>query len=322
LKIVKKIQCEDDAIKILQELINPSSEEGSFSILFEGWPTIQMKIVGIDYSSSLKSSQLRALIKLQETIYYQYELLTGRNESTLTAEEKRALELNVKVGNGCTTLAIALMNLINNILSGSILTNSFMQGVFVCAIIFGSPNVGRYFDRYLYKEENHKQDIIADLTQNNEKLLKLVESTTKALETLSKSAPDSDDIYINETSTKHYRAKKVPSRHKTEKISSNRSSFVLGKDYTLTCSVVGLKDENNGRYECRFKNLIAGEILVWKEKRSKIADSLDHMLRMAFDSKKHNVNIKFQVIKEMRSGAEINLYEIFGKKPRSFKSVK
>jgi len=323
LKIEKIICNEDDAIDFLRQLFALPSDTQSFAVSFEGWPTLQIKIVGGDYKSSLKSSQLRALLKLQETIYYQYEVLSGRQESTLTSEERKFLELNVEVGNGSSNLVIELIKIFTDILSNGLPNTSLVAGVVLLAAIYGSTKtINRYFDVKEKEIDNDriKLELMSGSSRNNDLLVKLIESAFKSLETLARCAPDSDDIYINQTSTKPFRDQKLLPKQKQDKSSSTSSSFAPGKSYNLICSVVGIKDENKGKYECRFKDSITGEILIWKEKRSNIANALDHKLRMAFNSKKFDVHIKFQIIKQMRSGGEISVFNIFGEKPRSFKS--
>ena len=56
------IKNEDDALELLKRLskLQPMSSFGD--IRFEGWPNLEIKIVGSDYNSSLKTSQLKALV--------------------------------------------------------------------------------------------------------------------------------------------------------------------------------------------------------------------------------------------------------------------
>jgi len=324
LETSRQIRSEDDAIAVLEELAASPAMREIYSITFDGWPNLHVKIIGSEYNSSLKSSQLRALIKLQETIYYQYGLLTGRDEAKLTSDERKALELNIKIGNGSSDLIVELIQIFTHILSSGLLSTDFVTGVVLLTAIYGSINIAnRHFDckdKELTLEER-KLNVITDLLQRGGRLQKLAESAHNALDNISRSAPDSDDILINNASTRSYSSRKI-ARKKKEPPPESIGSFALGKHYSLVCAVVGLKDEDNGRYECRFKDSTSGEILIWRERRSNIAGALDHKLRMAFNSKNFDVNTRFEVIKVLRSGAEINVFEIFGQKPRSFGSQK
>lgn len=335
------IKNENDAFELLKRLskLPPSSSFGD--IKFEGWPHLEIKIVGSDYDSSLKTSQLKALIKLQETIYYQYGLLSGRDHKNLTKEEKDILEIKINVGKGSTDLFIALIKILNAFFSNGVPNPEIALCVIVLAL---SYSAGHYFD---YKKEKikvaaeqhteelrssaeHRQiELIKHSIDQNQEfssnvlelLTQLLKSTNDSWYTLSRCAPDADDILIGGHSTRHLREIKESHSSKKTPNSYNDSSFEVGKTYNLETTVVGRKNEGKGWYEYEFKDLRTDEILIWEERCNNIANTLDHKIRMAIDSKgKTKVKIRIEVIKSFRrGGGKVHVIEIFGHKPRSFK---
>jgi len=336
------IRNEDEAERFLEEFFRSEKEFQSLDIFFDGWPNLCVKIVGQDYKSSLKSSQLKALLKLQETLYYQYELLTGRKSSALSLAERKFLELNVRVGNGSSELKIDLEPILNAIISSGISSNFVLFGLVAIGLVFGGIKVA---DRVIEfrkdqtrRQENERRERELDLLVGQPRpgrdlpstfagdlvrfifiIKKLEASAADALVRIVECASDSDDIYINGSPTKHLR-EEIRGIGRGKRASKSASSFVKGRTYRRICSVVGIRDEGGGLYECRFKVEASEEVLIWVEKKSNVASSLDHMLRAAFNNKKATVPVSFQIVSELRGSFKIVASEIFDKKPRSFKA--
>jgi hypothetical protein len=315
-----QIACEDDALQFLNNSLHNSFADNRVQVSFKDWPNLEFDISGDDYNSSLKTSQLRALIKVQETIYYQYGLLTNRDPKTLSNSEREKLELTIHVGKGSSDVLLVLTNLFNNLLTNNLPRMDIITGAVLLSAIYGSVKVAnRYFDLMVYKEdEQHRLlDILKALAQQNKVYERLTESAIRALETLARSAPDSKEIRINKTPTSHIRKIKLPVPER----SSPSSIFSKGRQYEVQCKLVGLKNENRGWREYRFSDLEFSEILVWRIKDSFVSKSLDHRLRMALSSQTY-FPIRFQAQKEFPKGWEILLIDIFGKKVRSFINIK
>ena len=312
------IKSEEDALNFLETLQMQGDKEEAPVIYFEGWPNLEVLISGAEYNSSLKSSQLRALIKLQDSIHYQYGLISNRQYKNLTHEEREQLELKVTVGRGSSDLLVELTKVFNNLVSGGIPSTDIVTGIVLLSAIYGSYKVAnRYFDVKSQEIEAEKRhlEVIKDLASQNQLLSNLVISANHAIDSISKCAPDSDEILINKSPTSQIRHLKKPRKKKAE----SSSAFIPGRNYDIMCVVVAIKDEGKGRYECRFKDSESEEVLIWKQKRSEVSSSLDHELRNAFSSKK-NIPLTMQITKAFRSGGEISISKILGQKPRSFKN--
>ena len=312
------IKSEEDALNLLETFLAKKGHQKPPSIHFEGWPNLEILISGAEYNSSLKSSQLRALVKLQDSIYYQYGLIRNRQYKNLTHEEREHLELKVTVGKGSSDLLVELTKVFNNLLSSGMPSTDIITGIVLLSAIYGSVKVAnRYFDvkSQEIEAENRHLELIKDLASQNRLLSSLVVSANHTLDNISKCAPDSDELLINQSPTKQISHLKKSRKKK----SGSSSTFTLGKSYEILCMVVAIKDEGKGRYECKFKDSESEEILVWKQKRPDVSPSLDHELRNAFGSKK-KIPITMQITKIYRSGGEISISMIFGQKPRSFKN--
>lgn len=311
------IKSEEDALNLLETLKEEELMEAPV-ICFQGWPSLEILISGSEYNSSLKSSQLRALVKLQDSIYYQYGLINNKQYKNLTNEEREQLELKVTVRKGSSDILVELTKVFNNLLANGIPSTNIITGIVLLSAIYGSIKVAsRYFDvkSKEIEADNRHLELIEKLALQNQMFANLVVSASHVLDNISRSATDSDELLINKSPTSQIRHLKKPRKSKEK----SSSAFTPGKNYELKCTVVAIKDEGKGGYECRFKDSESEEILVWKQKKNEISPTLDHELRNAFNSKKQ-ISITMQITKTLRSGGEISISKILGQKPRSFKN--
>ena len=318
------IQSEDDALNYLESLLDGKLQEDISGVDFQGWPNLNVYISGESYHSSLKTSQMKAFLKLQKAIYYQAETLLGVNIDSLEKDKKDLLELNVKIKEGSSDLILAIDTILNTILSTGISTKEVLDSVVALGAIYGSSRVAlRYFESKDTETQQKPIEAVLvlarenrELSIENRKLYEVAKSATDALNTISNSAPDSKLLKINGVEVS--RTKK---RKNKKLMKSSASTFLEGKKYELDCRVVGIKDEGKGRYECRFKDSASKEILVWSLKRSEISESLAKKIKGDFNSER-SIKLKIQIEKSFKSGGKISVVEIYDRKPRSFKNGK
>lgn len=95
------INTEDDAWHYLQLAIENKLPEGVLTLSFEEWPTVNIKLEGKQFDSSLTIKNMEGFIDLQKNIYHSYALARyGDDKKKLTAEEKDSLSVLVKVSSG------------------------------------------------------------------------------------------------------------------------------------------------------------------------------------------------------------------------------
>jgi len=313
-----RITSESEAIDYLSSEINKVDIDQKTEIVFSGWPSLDLSITGAGYNSSLKTRQLRSLIKLQDTIYHQYGILVNKPKDKLSAEERNKLELNVSVGKGSTEVKIDLAETIANLASSSPYVVSVL-GVVAVALIYGGVSVAKMYFASKNREadaENKKLDLIRELALRAPETRKLIEPAYNAIENLSYSASDADRITINGIENTQKKRKPLKSEKK------RTSSYEKGNYYKKDCFVVGLKKPSGDNYKFEYiLNDEAGNQLIWVEKKNEISSKLNHDISMAYQSKK-KIYVEFDV--EKKSGKntfKIKVRSIFRKnnKPRSYK---
>ena len=87
-------------------------------IIDENIPGIMLHLTGEQFHSSISTTVMKSILKLQESIYRQYSLFVYGDIRRLSTEEKGMLELYVKVENGSSIFEIIpkeinLLNLAN-----------------------------------------------------------------------------------------------------------------------------------------------------------------------------------------------------------------
>ena len=75
-------------------------------IIDENIPGIMLHLTGEQFHSSISTTVMKSILKLQESIYRQYSLFVYGDIRRLSTEEKGMLELYVKVENGSSIFEI------------------------------------------------------------------------------------------------------------------------------------------------------------------------------------------------------------------------
>ena len=135
-----QISNEQKALEVLEKFLS-TDDLGILAksdIEFVAWPTLSVRFAGNHYNGTLRYSQIQALATLQKTIYYQYELITGKKQDRFSPSERDALELTISVDKGSTLLAMdlsAIMSFISAVSQKNITGTAATLGM---AYIFGS----------------------------------------------------------------------------------------------------------------------------------------------------------------------------------------
>jgi hypothetical protein len=157
------IRSEDDAWRILEEIIDGSDEfDESPSIEFEGWPSIKMRLS--TGNSSLTTPVMQIFIDFQIAIWRSYALLAygEANVAKLTDQEKESLKFVVSVGGGSTDTDTDIKDAIKKLFEAAAtkMTGKHIVIVAVTAALIygGTVTTKEYFQ---YKKEVRQQEIVS-----------------------------------------------------------------------------------------------------------------------------------------------------------------
>lgn len=107
--IALTIRSEKDAYELLSKCINPDFDVAdNVDISFDGWPTLEIRVKGDKFKSTITPSIMTGFIEFQKAIYKSYALTkyNSTNVNRLTKEEKEQLELLVTVSEGSSVFDI------------------------------------------------------------------------------------------------------------------------------------------------------------------------------------------------------------------------
>lgn len=102
------IKNEIDVYNLIQKL-----EDGAFSdhlpeISFSGWPVLTIKLTGEEFDQSMTTGVMKGFMELQSSIYKSYATLKygEPNAQKLNKDERKMLEISVKVEKGSSDLSV------------------------------------------------------------------------------------------------------------------------------------------------------------------------------------------------------------------------
>lgn len=104
------INNEDQAIELLDAILNNKINTDHVNLEFDGWPTYHMHVEGKKYHQTITPSIMNGFLDLQSGIYKSYALIKYDTEATqcLTKAERQDLEIEVKVEDGSSSFDINL----------------------------------------------------------------------------------------------------------------------------------------------------------------------------------------------------------------------
>ncbi|MDQ8974665.1 hypothetical protein [Acinetobacter johnsonii] len=104
------ISNEDQAIDLLDSLLNEKLNLEHVNLEFDGWPNYHLHVEGDKYHQTITPSIMNGFLELQSGIYKSYALIKYDTETTqcLTKAERQELEIEVKVEDGSSSFDINL----------------------------------------------------------------------------------------------------------------------------------------------------------------------------------------------------------------------
>ncbi len=113
------ISNEEDALNFLEKYIDDVKSIEEVSI--KNWENFHIHLVGEKYHQSITPSVMRGIIELQQAIYEAYAIsrYNQKNVNRLTNDEKKLLELQVKVNDGSSELEIDINAVFNTLIEAT-----------------------------------------------------------------------------------------------------------------------------------------------------------------------------------------------------------
>jgi hypothetical protein len=105
-----KISSEDQAWQILDKALSEELGDEFQGITFEGWPVVEVKLVGEMWSSSLTAQNMQGLIEIQKYLYQALSVLLYDNGNTnqLTAQQKEEITVSFKLSKSSSLIELNL----------------------------------------------------------------------------------------------------------------------------------------------------------------------------------------------------------------------
>lgn len=102
------IKNEDDAFEAIKMLV--SSKDFPGEVKLDGWPKLQVRLVGEQFDSSITPSVMKSFIELQGLVYKSYAITRYDTEDVrrLSREERAELEITVTVEPGSSVFEVDL----------------------------------------------------------------------------------------------------------------------------------------------------------------------------------------------------------------------
>lgn len=212
------IRSEDDAYELLKRISEDGVDLQGVQLKFDGWPKLQVHLVGEKYHQTITPTMMKGFIELQGAIYRSYALSKygTPNIRHLTKEERDDLEVEVKVSDGSSNFEINLQDLFIKLIE---MVGGKMEPIHIVTLVlgtgvmyFGTSALKSYLDhrKEVREKELKKEEQIAQIEalkfsseQETEraKIMASLVNKTPHLENVEKSAHDVQTALVKAIAT-------------------------------------------------------------------------------------------------------------------------
>lgn len=201
------IQNEDDAINVLKSYYTGEvADDKIIDFEFDGWPSLDIRLVGDKYSGTITPTVMAGFIELQKEVYrtFAYAKYGSFNTNKLTQKERNELELRVSVKEGSSKFNIDFQALLVSFMENSMSKLTGKQIIYTIlpiALMFAGNTAYKSFleDRKnlrsheleLRKEDNNakeKKALVDAMTFMSEQEIKRLEIMNEIIDSNSYSA--------------------------------------------------------------------------------------------------------------------------------------
>lgn len=321
-KIIK-IKNDADAISIIERFLDGTLPE-NFEYELSGWPTLRVSLKGEKFNQSLTPSVMEGFIEIQKAVNRAYaDSVYGDPAKRLTEEEKKCLELTVKVEQGSSIFNVELTDAARNLAQALIIK---MDAKSIAILILGAgliwsghslfaqhletqrivklENAKNERDRevfanmkFMSEQETKRAEIISNLVGQNKQLSRINEISKESKTNLLKSFSGADEINIEGI---------VISGEQAESLTKNSRSESVQKRIDGAYRVIRVDSSNQSIFKVKVSNRDTGqtfEALVQDETSN---DSIKKLIQHAEWSRSFvRLTINAKMIRGQVNGAVI-----------------
>jgi hypothetical protein len=259
------IRSEADVYELLKQLEEDAIGDISrYRVCFDGWPTVKMRFVGEEFNSTITPAIMEAFLKLQKGIYQTYALAVYADKGhRLTPEEKKSLELIIKVSEGSSIFddeKIDWNKIVNSLIQK-------MPSKYLLTIIL--TGLGLYFgkgfyDAYLLNKQTEQEQVLKqELALEDKKIInKLIERVPELAEIKSDSEATHRTILKSASEAKHFEYQDIKlSGEEAHKLSIKpRAPLKEAKDIRLDglYRIINVNTELESGFKVKVRNEVTG----------------------------------------------------------------
>lgn len=217
-----KIKNDSDALSIIERLLDGTLPE-NIEYELSGWPNLRVSLKGEKFNQSLTPSVMEGFIEIQKAVNRAYaESVYGDPSKRLTDDEKKSLELTVKVEQGSSIFNVELSDAARNLAQALI---NKMDAKSIAILILGAgliwsghslfaqhletqrivkmESAKNERDRevfanmqFMSEQETKRLEVISNLIKQNQQLSRINEIAKESKTNLIKSFSGADEINI------------------------------------------------------------------------------------------------------------------------------
>lgn len=163
------ISNEDDLLDLLSNIQNDQLSTEELDVKFENWPVFTMRLEGEGYHSTITPSLMKGFLEMQAAIYRSYAIARYNSPKIthLSAQEKKQLELQVKVLEGSSLFQVDFQQIIEKLsgdLVGKMESKHLMYLILGVAVIYGGHST---YNAHL---EQRKEIRLAEVKSEEQRL--------------------------------------------------------------------------------------------------------------------------------------------------------
>lgn len=200
---VRTIDGEDKALRVLEEALQGQFNNQNVDLVFTNWPTIEIRLVGKGYDSTITSDVAEALIEIQNAVNRSYarHVHKSSNARRLTADERQQIKFKAKVKRGSSAIEINLGDFASKLMQelvGKMDSTQVMITVLGVALIGGSALAYKWY----LKHQSDDKKIDAEtkktvaLSAEETRRLEIVTKALSAQKELKHTREDFDDARL------------------------------------------------------------------------------------------------------------------------------
>jgi hypothetical protein len=282
------LKSDDDAFDLIEKINSGELDTDQIELKFEGWPRVNLHIVGEKYHNSITPSMMKAFIELQKGIHRAYAIAQygTYNTNKLTDEEKKKLELAIGVEDGSSNFDINLQEILEKGFGKAVAKMSSRELIFLIlglgTLYAGATGFNYYLEdrkdaratevkseqqqaqldamKFMSEEETKRMKIIQKLAQQHPAIDNVKRHAYDTTTEIFKRASTADTISIGDTEITGADAQLL-----TRNAKRKSEDIRMDGDYRLLEVVSSLSDG----FKVKVKNIDTG-IVFW----SRVQDSV------------------------------------------------